>query len=552
MKKGKNKPGEGKPVEVSAPGRHFPLWTAGLLILLLFAAWHFLDVRAGAIQSGDRFLLSWYGVLAVVMLAFLGGAGYLFFEKKLALETVFAVCVLGLGALYLTVLPPLSAPDEVSHFISAYRLSNTLMGQPGTDERGRVYIRKQDAFILDTDLRPGESLDGLEETVDTEVLGQTLTECTYRKIHGTGLLGTGDQEMETTVKPPVETTPIAYLPQALGIVLGRLAGLGGLGLLYLGRLGNLLCYTGAAWYAMKRLPFGKEVLFGVGLLPMTLHLAASFSYDTMVLAMSFLLTAVTLSLAFGAADVRKRDVALLAVIMGILGPCKMVYGVLMGLCLLIPVRKFGGWRKWALSAFFVAAVYGAAMILVNSRTIAMYAGETESYVGWADEAGYTLGWLIHNPVKTLRLFYNTVLIKGEYYHLTMMGNWLGNLDPVLDVPYVLIWAMTIVLLLLAMKKPGGETVYFSGKQKLWTAVVCLGCAGATMLSMLIAWTPASSGHIMGVQGRCFLPFLPVFLLILKNNWIALTKNRDRGLLYFMACANGYALLRLFSIVSIRI
>ena len=502
MKKGKNKPGEGKLAEMSAPGRHFPLWTAGLLILLLFAAWHFLDVRAGAIQSGDRFLLSWYGVLAVVMLAFLGGAGYLFFEKKLALETVFAVCVLGLGALYLTVLPPLSAPDEVSHFISAYRLSNTLMGQPGTDERGRVYIRKQDAFILDTDLVPGESLDGLEETVDTEVLGQTLTECTYRKIHGTGLLGTGDQEMETTVKPPVETTPIAYLPQALGIVLGRLTGLGGLGLLYLGRLGNLLCYTGAAWYAMKRLPFGKEVLFGVGLLPMTLHLAASFSYDTMVLAMSFLLTAVTLSLAFGAADVRKR--------------------------------------------------YGAAMILVNSRTIAMYAAETESYVGWADEAGYTLGWLIHNPVKTLRLFYNTVLIKGEYYHLTMMGNWLGNLDPVLDVPYVLVWAMTIVLLLLAMKKPGGETIYFSGKQKLWTAVVCLGCAGATMLSMLIAWTPASSGHIMGVQGRYFLPFLPVFLLILKNNWIALTKNRDRGLLYFMACANGYALLRLFSIVSIRI
>ena len=57
---------------------------------------------------------------------------------------------------------------------------------------------------------------------------------------------------------------------------------------------------------------------------------------------------------------------------------------------------------------------------------------------------------------------------------------------------------------------------------------------------------------MGVQGRYFLPFLPVFLMALKNNWITLTKNRDRELLFFLVCANGYALLRLFSIVSIRI
>ena len=540
-----------------APGQRtrgavFPWWVLGTLLVLAFGLWHLRDVRAGVIETGDAFLYGWYGLLMAGCGIVCLGAGGLFFHKKAALETVSAVCALCLGTMYLLVLAPLSAPDEVSHFISAYRLSNEMLGQPAADESGRVYIRSQDAFLLDTELAPGESLAAAEEAGETTVLGQTLTEHTYRKIHGAGLMGTGETGMETTAKPPVETTPLAYLPQALGLTLGRLAGLGGLGLLYLGRLGNLLLYTAAVWWAIRQLPFGKEILAGVSLLPMSLHLAASFSYDAVILSMSFLFTAVTLRLAFGAGTVRKRDVAAMAAIMGVLGPCKMIYGVLLGFCLLIPVKKFGNWRRWFLAAASVLAVYAAAMVLVNSGTIAQYAGETESYVGWAGESGYTFGWVIRNPVKTLGLLYNTLLVKGEYYHLTMLGNWMGNLDPVLDVPYLLIWAMTLALLLLAMKKPGTETIYLAGGRRLWVFAVCLGCFLAASLSMLIAWTPASSKIIMGVQGRYFLPVLPALLMAAKNNWIALTRNRDRELLYFMVCVSGYALLRLFSIVSIRI
>ena len=55
------------------------------------------------------------------------------------METVAAACALCLGILYLLVLAPLSAPDEVSHFISAYRLSNEMLGQPAA-ERQRLEI----------------------------------------------------------------------------------------------------------------------------------------------------------------------------------------------------------------------------------------------------------------------------------------------------------------------------------------------------------------------------------------------------------------------------
>lgn len=357
--------------------------------------------------------------------------------------------------------------------------------------------------------------------------------------------------MVGSMYPPVTTTPVAYGPQALGMALVRAMDWGTLPLLYLGRLCNLVFFVFMTWLAMKRLPFGKEVLFGTALLPMTLHLSSSFSYDVMIMGCMFYFTAVCLDLAYEKERAEWKDVAVLSLVMAAAGPCKMVYAVMMGLCLLIPVKKFGGWGRWFISAACVAGAWAGAMYLVNSQVIVSYATETESYVQWAGESGYSLSLLIHQPMRLIKIFYQTLLWQAQHYHLTMIGAYLGNLDPVLDVPYVLVVLFTLCLLGLALRKPG-ESLFITGGKRLWVLVVCAGCGAAVMLSMLIAWTPLSSRVINGVQGRYFLPFLPVLLLALKNDWVVLTKERNRSILYLMCCLNGYALVRLFSIVCIRL
>ena len=99
----------------------------------------------------------------------------------------------------------------------------------------------------------------------------------------------------------------------------------------------------------------------------------------------------------------------------------MVYAVMMGLCLLIPVRKFGGWGKWALAAFLVGGAWAVSMFLVNSQVLVSYATETESYVMWAEEPGYSLTLLLHQPMRLVKMFYQTILWQAEHYHLTMIG-----------------------------------------------------------------------------------------------------------------------------------
>jgi hypothetical protein len=548
-------------------------WLWGSLTVAAFGLWHLLDVRAGAAESGDGWLVWWYLALFAVTVVFLAAMGRMFWADPVglgagkSLETVYLFAGTFLGILYLLVLPPLSAPDEISHFMGAYQLSSRMLGKDANAVTGHVLVRPQDIWLEDAEncWEYEASEDGYlqpiaETTADSAYLGETLTEKTYKTIRQQWILGQRyplvaredmGQSMILSPYPPVVTTPVAYIPQAFGICLARLFHWNAVMLAYMGRLGNLLFFVAMTFFAMRRLPFGKEVLFGVALLPMTLHLSASFSYDVMILGCMFYLTAVCLDLAYEKERVRAADVAVIAALMAAAGPCKLIYGVLMGLCLLVPVEKFGGWKPWALAAACVFLAWGLSMTLINGQTIVSYATETENVVPWAQEEGYSLTLLLHRPLQAVRMFYQTFLWQAEYYHMTMIGAYLGNLDTVLDVPYFVVAVFTVSLLCLAMKKPGERQVMSVGN-RVWAAALCGLCGLAAMASMLIAWTPLSSQVISGVQGRYFLPFLPVLLIAFKNDAIVLTKNGNRSILYLMCCANGYVALRLFSVVSMRL
>lgn len=542
-------------------------------VIVLAALWHGLGVRSAVLVTGDSFLMAGYVTLAIVLTVSVAAAGRLFGiegKKHLPLEKIYSVVGIVLGSVYLFVLPPLSAPDEVSHYISAYQLSSKFLGQESNASTGHVLVRAEDLFLEDGNgsgaYEPDENGIWLlqpESDENRKLLGQPLTEETYRMIYEAGMkerqtafyrnLPDVDLKEQLAVSPypPVVTTPLAYVPQAIGLALARLLDMSAVGMAYLGRFCNLLFFVGMTTLAMRRLPFGKEVLFGTALLPMTLHLSASFSYDVMIMGCLFYFTAVCLDLAYQKENVTGADLVTVMVLMAVAGPCKMVYAPMMGLCLLISWKKFGSWIRWGVSAAAVLASWAVSMLLVNRQTIVTYATVTDQTVPWAEEASYSLSYALHNPIRTLQIFYDTILLQADQYHLTMIGSKLGNLDEILNVPYLVVFVFTICLVGLVLRKPGERLILVKG-QRIWTFAVCGLCVLVTMLSMLIAWTPLSSTVILGVQGRYFLPFLPICLMACKNDAVILTKDRNRSILYLMFCLNAYVLLRLFSTVCMRV
>ena len=560
--------------------KNIAFYSFGIILLVILFFWHFLDVRAGAIESKDYWLFNVYIVLGIVLIITVIISNVLIYNyvenvdspresfldkfKSLVTPTItkaYFITTLLFGLIYMAVLPPLSAPDEISHYISAYKLSSQLMLQSSTYEDGHVLIRDFDLKLEDMkgDYKLSDSkgtvmypITKTNRTVKSDVLSQTLEEEDYRFIYNNLLVGDYNVgKLAISEFPPVKTTPFAHLPQALGITLERVLNLNSFGLLYFVRIFNLLFFCILTTFTISKLPFYKEIYFGVNVLPMTLHLAASYSYDVFILSIYGLYIAKCLNLAYKAEKVKNTDIAILAILMFLVASCKLVYLPLAMFAFLIPIYKFKTKLRWFISALIVFVFMGLSFVFIDRQTFTNYAAQTANHLQWANEAGFTLSEILHSPIRVLKIVYNTFVYELDYYHITMLGGYLGNLDPILDISYFAVVMLTISLLGISFCTEDEELI-LKLRSKIFMLIIIILSVGLIEFSMLLAWTPKTSLTISGVQGRYFLPLLPISLMLLKNKLIVFKKNKNRFFLAFICIINAYALIRIFSIVCLRI
>lgn len=522
-------------------------------LLMILSLWHAGDIRASVAESGDSFLYLDYAVLVIGLFAVCILGIFLIRSSKLGIELIAAALILLLGIANIYVFKGLSAPDEVSHYISAYKLSNRMLGQPVCDEYGRVYVRASDIFLEDTagDYDRAKSNDKTGESIELKVFGQLLDESVYHIYHDTESLPSEDKtKIEVSNQWTVNTIPTAYLPQAVGISLARILGLGPLWLISLGKLFNLIFFAAVSYSAMRLMPKAKEITAGVCLTPMVLHLAGSMSYDAYVLGMCFLFTALVLNMKEYGTD--RRKACALVCTAALLAPCKLIYTlILFFLFILMPGRNEAASKRKAFAIILLLYVLfaAAAMFIVNHATIGNYAAADESVIEWADQAqGYTIGYLLHRPFELIDICYRSVLMMTGTWFSTMFGIYMGNLDPVLNVPYPLIACFAVGLLIIA----AGSKADLSCRDKCISAICFVGVFLALMGTMLIAYTPMSSIYIEGVQGRYLLPVLPLLLLCIPGDWISVREGAGKLTLITFVISESYVLIRIFATITLRI
>ena len=575
---------------------------AGFFLLLFSGLYEFLKLRDVVIRTGDQLPAKLYFVLLAGSLVLAGAAGILFFpgrdRKGVLLHRLYFFCGLVLGLLFQAAMPGLSAPDEVSHYITAYRLSNRLMGKPElTEDMGLVGVRTEDYRL--EDLSGTKTLEiPDDEEPPAEILGNPVRYATYRTIADWDRRYPFDETVVSSGLPDVRTTPVMYLPQAAGISLARLLRFRAPALVFLAGFMNLLVFLLLTAEAVRRAPFGKELYFGAGLLPMSLHLASSLSYDAGIIGCIFLFTAEILRLAYGKIEdvkaeggktegagpvIRFRDLLLIVVLIAVFGPCKLVYSVLVFLFFLIPKERFGkGRRILSFLVLFLALTFS--MAAVNTSVIRSYVsagneekaavsaaeaegsaeapGSTEAAEGaWDDSAGegaetavkrgYPVSELIRRPVFIFRMVCDTFSSQSDELVMGMTGMWLGNLDPLLGLPFFAVLWYLAGLLVLAFRRPGEASPMGAGA-RLWCGLLVLGVVLLTAGAMLVAWTMRDAQIIEGIQGRYFLPVLPLLLMLMENGLVVTTKDLRRGVLYGFLCMDCFALLRIFVLACMRL
>ena len=168
-----------------------------------------------------------------------------------------------------------------------------------------------------------------------------------------------------------DQNPLLYVVSAAAVFLAYVLHLGFAPALFLGRLANLLLFAALAALAVKVAPFGKRVFTVAALLPMTLHLAASFSRDAPLLGLCFAFTALLLDAAFGPEKQKALSPARLALLLGcgvLLAPGKLVYLPLAALLLVVPAARLGRHAKAKKCGYL--AVCLALALLLNTGLLA--------------------------------------------------------------------------------------------------------------------------------------------------------------------------------------
>ena len=538
-----------------------------------------LYVNLGVSHTSDYFLKKSYIILSVAALLLLLVSGIYLNITKFSIVKIYPVVMLIFGLGYMYVFPAMSAPDEIAHFISAYKISNKMLGKQATVKDGHVIIRAQDLWIEDVDgeytFDKGKSEEEKvlipEEGSHGKIISSKLEETSYKVFYGKGdsrsnntyiSFSGQNYEKAQSLHAPVNTIPSVYFLPATGITVARIMGLNSIYLVLFGRMANLILFILFGTLGIYFLPKFKEFIFLVSLLPTTIELAASYSYDAVMISSMIFFVSYVFFLSHEKKEFDIKDLVIVSLIAGLVLPCKMVYFPMLLMLFSIPLYKFkfrgkvdGKIKKENIAFFLASAVvvllsWVFAMYLVNRSTVAGYSTSNTSSLEWAGEESYTIGYLLHNKLKAVKLFYNTLLLQLEYYHKTMFGAYLGHADDVVGIPYIGFLVLNIGMIFSVFGEAKEKQLLV--KERVLTGISIFFVIFLVLLSMLIAWTPISSEFIEGVSGRYFIPVLLPLLMICRNNKIAIKDETKRNIIFLFILINAISLLKIFSTVCIRL
>ena len=538
-----------------------------------------LFVNLGVSHTRDYFLSKSYIILSVAALLLILVSGIYLNITKFSIVKIYPFVMLIFGLGYMYVFPAMSAPDEIAHFISAYKISNKMLGKRATVKDGHVIIRAQDLWIEDVDgeytfdksKSEEEKVLIPEEGSHGKIISSKLEETSYKVFYGEGNIRGADNyisfggknyEKAQSLHAPVNTIPSVYFLPATGITVARIMGLNSVYLVLFGRIANLILFILFGTLGIYFLPKFKEFIFLVSLLPTTIELAASYSYDAVMISSMIFFVSYVFFLAHEKKEFDIKDLVIVSLIAGLVLPCKMVYFPMLLLLFSIPMYKFkfrgkvdGKIKKENIAFFLASAVvvllsWVFAMYLVNRATVVGYSTSTTSSLDWAGEESYTIGYLLHNKLKAVKLFYNTLLLQLEYYHKTMFGAYLGHADDVVGIPYIGFLVLNIGMIFSVFGEAKEKQLLV--KERVLTGISIFFVIFLVLLSMLIAWTPISSEFIEGVSGRYFIPVLLPLLMICRNNNIAIKDETKRNIIFLFILINAISLLKIFSTVCIRL
>jgi uncharacterized membrane protein len=403
-------------------------------------------------------------------------------------ENVYLVVALVWGLLMVVALPPFQVPDEPGHFFRIWSLATGQLAPP-KDAMATV-----PANVADLTTRLGSAV--WEWDGNTYSLRRTIK-----------LLG--QKNGDRTVKAFANTYgPLGYLPQIAAVRTVILLGRSPLAGFYLARVLNLLTAILLTYFAIRLMPFAKVTWALIGLLPMAVAEMASLSPDALAIGGMLLFVAMVCRCLSAQSLGRWQVVGLLAASLILLN-FKTGYGVASLVFFALPVAAYGSRRRWAAwSTALVAVNVGVLLLAMRLQAISQTALDYWMKGPSSIHPDEQMSWVLHHPwgfAKVVIAAFDHQLFELAKELAGVLG-WVTLRPPELILPEIMLAGALVVLL---FSLSWGSEPRLRWSQRGLFAVAAIAVTAGICLALYTGFSIVRSGVILGLQGRYFIPCLPL-------------------------------------------
>lgn len=421
------------------------------------------------------------------------------FLQKWKLENIFLTVAVPMGIFMMFNMPLRIVPDEVAHIYTSYRNADILLGINSMNDE-TFSLRKTDSALF---------TDNIEYACDLEMMNSYYSKASDY----TGL----DEVIDISSTNTLAVNDISHCISAIPIAFCKLQGINGFWTFMSGRTINLFCYILLIYLSIKYIPFAKLLPFTIALLPMAVQQGMSYSYDSWIISSSIYVISVSLALFDKSVEILKQDIILLIITSISLTIMKSKAYILIGLFPLYMAvqNKYKQNKLWKrIWIFILIILFGFIGYALLDKIFDFPDFFTEPYnpISWCNnEQGYTFQYCLNNPMVFLHLVLNTTHLFPMYLgQLICRGmGWLN-----INLSYI-IWIIFFVALFLSVSF-SGEKYEVSNEIISYMFFSILVTIIGIFYGLMVGWTTVTSAVILGVQGRYFIPLLPMIGVIIYS------------------------------------
>lgn len=464
------------------------------------------DMRSMKGSEGD----GKYWAVTIIAVAFLALLIVAIKLKKFSAAGLTALAMVAICTICFIIFPPFTVPDEQAHYKSVYHISNMIMSD-FEDEQGALRMRQCDYDYF-------------------MALNPSVYSQEYISEKGFDTLKPENTDVITTHLGYMENKLIPQFAGGLGLTIGRILGLGAYWAFMLSRIFNAAMGIILVYYAIKIIPFGKAALAVMSLIPINLHIIASCSYDAFTYGGVILLFAYIMKIMYAETKIDWKELIMLALLIALVVPQKVVYIGVAALVLIIPKEQFAK-EKWHFAFKCALGIIAVATILI------LQASHSEKLVSDTvtntATAGYSIGFILKNPFAIAKMLFNTIGVQGDFYIKSLIS-YLAWFE--LDTP----WYLTvpyIVLLFFAFTRRKDEPNALDAAPRMYSLILFAIVFVMVEFLLLLDHTPMGSAIILGVQGRYFIPALPLIFIFFRSKAMEIKENIDGKLIFLSSAMN---------------